>query len=144
MKARWRIALPLFGLVLFAVVTCQSIAGERLLVHNEGRYFWWSGMCLNSDPLNKRWKEPALCECSHIAKDCVEPISVDTYPSWVTRCLMILALPAFLVSAGTVQGMAHLGISEVVTFMTSMPLLICAWFYSVGWFFDRRKAKHSV
>src|SRR5579872_5554423 len=108
MKACWRIALPSLGLLLFAVVTYQSIASSRLLVHNDGRYFWWSGMCLNSDPLNKHWKEPALCECSHVAKNCVEPISADGYPGWITRCLMILALPAFLVSAATVQGTGSL------------------------------------
>jgi hypothetical protein len=48
------------------------------------------------------------------------------------------ALPAFLVGTGVVHGLARLGVSEVISFMVSMPLLIFAWFYLVGWLVDRR------
>jgi hypothetical protein len=44
---------------------------------------------------------------------------------------------AFLVGVGIVHGLARVGISEVTSFMVSMPLLIFAWFYFVGWLLDR-------
>jgi hypothetical protein len=52
---------------------------------------------------------------------------------------MLSALPAFVISAGIVGILARFGISEVTAFFVSMPLLIFAWFYLVGWLFDEEK-----
>lgn len=144
MKARWRITLPLCGLVLFGMVPHRSIAENRLLVHNDRRYFSWSGIRLDSDPLGKHSKGPAVRPCGDTEKDCfTEPMDVWVDPGWITMCLVILAFPAFLIGAATVDGTARLGGSEVVSFMVSMPLLIGAWFYFTGRFLDRRKSKRS-
>jgi hypothetical protein len=50
---------------------------------------------------------------------------------------MISALPAFVVGAISVKALAHLGISEVWSFVILMPFLIFAWFYFVGWLIER-------
>jgi hypothetical protein len=125
MRVRWKVVLPFCGLVLFAVVTYRSIVENRALVHNDGRYFFWSGLRLDSDPLKQH------------SESLGDPLDVWVDPGCVTRCLIISALPAFLVSAAAVQGLAKLGISEVLTFMVFAPLLILAWFYFFGWILDR-------
>jgi hypothetical protein len=53
------------------------------------------------------------------------------------RVLILSALPAFLFSSAVIRGFAKLGISEVASFMVTMPVFITAWFYSIGWFLDR-------
>jgi hypothetical protein len=40
-------------------------------------------------------------------------------------------IPAFVVGAAIVSGLARLGVSEVSTFILSIPVLIFAWFYFV-------------
>jgi len=56
---------------------------------------------------------------------------------------MLSALPAFVVGTAVVRALAHLGVSEVWSFMIVMPLLILAWFYFVGWLTDRWVHKRS-
>jgi hypothetical protein len=130
MRARWKVILPAFGLIAFAILTHRSITENHALVHNDGRYFWWSGIRLDSDPL----------KCSGVEKNCFsDPIDVWVDPGWMMRLLAVSALPAFIVGLATVHGLAKLGVSEIVTFMISVPLLIVVWFYLVGWFLDRRR-----
>jgi hypothetical protein len=56
---------------------------------------------------------------------------------------MFLALPAFLATAGIVGGFARLDVSEITSFFVSMPFLIVAWFYLIGWVFDRWHGKRK-
>jgi hypothetical protein len=56
---------------------------------------------------------------------------------WMARCLAISAFPAFLIGSGIVYGLSRFGISEVVSFTVSMPVLIAVWFYFVGRLVDR-------
>jgi hypothetical protein len=61
--------------------------------------------------------------------------------------LVLTAVPAFLAGAALIAGLGKLGVSQVWTFMLSMPLLIGAWFYLVGWLIDRwrgRRIKRAV
>jgi hypothetical protein len=37
-----------------------------------------------------------------------------------------------------VSSLGRLGISEILSFMIAMPLLIVAWYYFMGWMIDRR------
>ena len=60
------------------------------------------------------------------------------------KALVFTAIPAFLVGLAIVRGFARLGVSEVTTFMSTMPLCITLWFYSVGWLFDRWTYKRRV
>jgi hypothetical protein len=63
------------------------------------------------------------------------------HPGGVERSFVISALPAFIVGTLIVFGLGRLGISEVSSFMISMPLLTSAWFYFVGWLIDRWRLK---
>jgi hypothetical protein len=66
----------------------------------------------------------------------------DLADRWVDRgllekVLMISALPAFVLGGFVVGGLGRLGINQVSSFMFVMPVLISAWYYFIGWMFDR-------
>jgi hypothetical protein len=143
MRLRWRLILPSCGLLLFAILTYQSIAENRAF-HNS-RYVWWSALRLDSDPLNRHSATRTANACPDKAQNCipVEPIEIWIDPGWVTKCFMFLALPAFLGTAGIVSGLARLDVSEITSFFVSMPFLTVAWFYFIGWMFDRWHGKRE-
>jgi len=98
---------------------------------------------LDSDPLNKNPKPRSPCQdkkenCVHreLAYQWVQPGLLD-------KLLVVSALPAFLAGAAMVIGLSNLGIDEVLTFMVSMPILIFAWYYLVGWLIDRWSHKRK-
>ena len=145
MRIRWRVALPLFGLMLFAFGTYDSFGPGR--IHdNTGRYFRWSSFRLDSDPLNRRSRSATAVPCKDSTETCMatDPLEVYVDPGWLARCFILSALPAFLVGAGIVHSLSRLGVSEVTSFMISMPLLIFAWFYFVGWLLDRWREKRRA
>lgn len=138
---RWRPILCFWGLVLFGLLTYASIQGNREMRH--GRYFWWGAMRLDSDPLGK---QSALEPCTQGREGelCVEPIYILAEPGWLEKALVISALPAFLLGAVFVRGLARLGVSEFGSFMSTMPVLIVVWFYGVGWLLDRWQHRRSL
>jgi hypothetical protein len=144
MPKRWRIALPCIGLSLFIALTHGSLRMNRELQRSPSRYFWWTSIRLDSDPLNRHPKNTTT-PCKNGEQNCenweLRHIWVD--PSWVAKFLMLSALPAFVVGTAVVRGLAHLGVSEVWSFAIVMPLLILAWFYFVGWLIDRWVHKRS-
>jgi hypothetical protein len=58
-------------------------------------------------------------------------------PGWVPRALVLSAFPAFLLGGLIVSTLGHVGVSEVITFMVSTPVLIIARYYVVGWLVAR-------
>lgn len=64
-------------------------------------------------------------------------------PGHLAKSLVLTALPAFALGAIVVEGLAHVGVSEVWSFGAALPLLIFAWFYSVGWLVDHWFRKRS-
>lgn len=58
-------------------------------------------------------------------------------PGWLVKCLMLSALPAFLLEAVILNVLGRLGINQIWCFLITMPLLILAWFYFVSWLIDR-------
>ena len=40
-----------------------------------------------------------------------------------------------------VHGLGRLGVSEIASFMLTIPVFIALWFYSVGWLLDRWRYK---
>ena len=62
MRIRWRLILPVIGLVLFAIVSYGSFKRNRETGLANNRYFWWSSVRLNSDPLNKHPRVPTPCK----------------------------------------------------------------------------------
>jgi hypothetical protein len=142
MRKRWSLVLPLCGLALFLLGTYASFRFNREVFGNRPtRYFYWSSIRLDSDPLNKH-QYPYFLPCKSGEADCVEPqtIWVVEHGS-VSMLLRLAALPAFFAGVAIVRGLARLGVSEVATFLISMPLLILAWFYLIGWLIDRWRYK---
>lgn len=137
MRMRWRPTLCLWGLVLFGLLTYVSVQGNRKMQHGRySRYFYWGAVRLDLDPLGKQSTlEP--CAQGREGKLCVEPMDVWVEPGWLERALVVSALPAFLLGAVFVHGLARLGVSEFASFMSTMPVLIIVWFYGVGWLLDR-------
>jgi hypothetical protein len=45
----------------------------------------------------------------------------------------LVRVSAFIIGEIVIHGLARLGVSEVTSFMISMPLFIFGWYYSVAW-----------
>jgi len=129
---RWRIVLPAVGLFVFSVVSLHSFHVNAETQRTPTRYFWWSFIRLNSDPANKhRW-------------DTTWDLAdrwVDT--GFLEEFFLVSALPAFVLGGFIVGGLGKLGINQVSSFMFVMPILIFAWYYFMGWLFDRWIRKRS-
>ena len=126
---RWRLVLPVVPLMLFAVISYRSVRSNDAT----SRYFWWSSIPLDSEPLNK-----SHSACKLGIENCQVWGPDETFVSapLPERALFFSALPAFLLGS-LIEGMlGQLGISKVLTFMVSMPLLIGSWFYFLGWLID--------
>jgi hypothetical protein len=143
-RLQWKLILPLIGLVAFGGVTYNSARMNYGASPASHRYFWWSWIRLDSDPLNRdlRAAEPcgknALENCA--AWD-LNSIWVD--PGWLVIAFAVSAFPAFFVGMIIVRALRLLGISEILSFMIDMPLLIFAWYYFIGWMIDRRMKKQT-
>jgi len=144
MQMRWRIILPIVGLILFGGESYYSFRVNRETQHTPSRYFWWSAIRLDSDPANKRHRTTTTCEGGK--ENCVNWDLADRWvdPGLPDRLLMLSALPAFVVGGFAVTGLGRLGISQVSSFLFLMPLLILAWYYFIGWLVDRWTHKHLL
>jgi hypothetical protein len=138
---RWRVVLPIIGVLLFLGESSESVGMNRKA--HTSRYFYWSSIRLDSDPLNRHPRPLKLLPCKDQTENCVgfdsEYIWVD--PGWLAKLLILSAFPAFVFGGFAVHGLGRLGISEVRTFMVSMPLMIVTWYYLVGWLVDRWRYK---
>src|ERR1700737_608126 len=115
MRLRWRVILPSIGLLLFAAETHHSV---QTIAHSRGdRYFWWSLIRLDSDPLNKRVL-PRL-SCADGSVNCAQRVLQDMWidPGWLAKILMWSAFPAFVVNAFIIVLLGRLGVSQVLSFM---------------------------
>ena len=141
MRKRWRLVLPLCGLALFLLGTYASFRFNREVFGNRpSRYFYWSSIPLDSDPLNKH-QYPYFLPCESSEEHCFEPQTISVEPGLVSIVFRLVALPAFIVGLAIVRELARLGISEVATFLVSMPLLILAWFCLIGSLIDHWRYK---
>jgi|SRR6185369_3554678 len=129
MRISWKVVLPLVGLLLFAGVTYHSTRGWH---HVSSRYFWWSSIPLDSTPLSK--SESA---CKEGVENCQEwgPQSI-VVDGLLARALILSAIPAFFLGQLIAAELGRLGVSEVLTFMVLMPLLIVGWFCFLGRLID--------
>ncbi len=145
MKFRWRGFVPICGILLFGLGTYASIRMNEDIHNGAGRYFWWSALRLDSDPLNRHPSSRTSYSCNDSTENCgsLEPLGLWIDPGWVSKCFVLSALPAWLATIGIVRGLAQLGVSEITSFFVSMPLLTLAWFYSVGWMLDRWHGKRA-
>lgn len=145
MRMLWRLILPICGLLLFSGESYQSFRSARESHREHWRFFYWSSIRLDSAPLSSQ-PESVTRPCSNGAENCIEfdPEIIWVTPGPLTKLLEVSALPAFVVGAVVVVGLGRLGINEVISFMILMPLLICGWFYFLGWFIDRWRYKRSL
>jgi len=145
MRMRWRLALPIIGLTLFGAVTYHSVRMNRLGPSAPGRYFMWSAIRLDSDPLSRRVQLSNPCGSAN--EGCVgwDIRTIDSWPhpTWLERLFALSALPALVTASGITIGLGRLGTNEILSFMISMPLFSFAWFYFIGWLLDRRRYKRS-
>ena len=133
MRKRWRIVLPVIGLALFSAETYHSLRFNREM--NQGKYFWWSSFRLNSDPLNRQPKRSTPCKNGE--KNCWQLQEMWVDPGLLAQFQIWSAFPAFVTGGLAVVGLGRLGISQVLTFMFLMPVLIVIWYYCAGWVLDR-------
>src|SRR5579863_4636046 len=137
MRIRWSGILSILGLILFAAVTYRSLPANEHERIAPRRYYWWSSLRLDSDPLNKN-SAPAV-PCAAEIPNCSSGEFPNTKiaPGWLEKSLVVTAFPAFLVGFAIVAGLSKLGVDEVLTFFVSMPILLFGWFYLVGWLIER-------
>jgi hypothetical protein len=133
---RWRIVLPIVGLVLFAGVSYQSLQHERQTSHSQ--YFSWSSIRLDSDPLNQR--HAAVAPCRNAKGDCAswDPASLSVDPGPLAALLILSAFPAFVIGKLFVHALGRYGISEISSFIVVMPMLVAGWYYALGRFADHK------
>ena len=142
MRRRWQLLLPLFGLLLFAVGSYESIR----MNHDAGatRYRWWSNIRLDTDPLGRH--QPAFIPCKNDPQqNCADwaPVLIWVDPGPLAIAFRLSAFPAFSLSRLTVHGLGHFGVNEVATFYALTPILIALWFFCVGWLLDRLRSRRA-
>jgi hypothetical protein len=136
--------LPLTGLLLFAVGTFSSFRfNADLTARNQSykKYFYWSSIRLDRDPLNRN--PIAVRQCSPEDSDCRdwEQISVWVDPGWLAKVLMVSALPAFFIGRTLAVLLGRAGVSQLTTFIISVTVLMFIWYYFLGWIVHRLFAR---
>lgn len=146
MRWRWRFIFPACGLALFLIGMYQGFHLTRRVSRNHPpRYIYWGTVRLDSDPLNRRPIPHAVRPCSSGEENCLE-FEADYIwiePGLVEKAFVLSALPAFAISSLNISVLRRFGVSEVTMFFISMPPLIVAWFYALGWLLDRWRRKHA-
>ena len=137
MRLRGKLILPVAGLILFAGETYDSVRVNREGHHQPGRYFWWSSIRLDSDPLDRRPRAAPRCKIDE--ENCVSGDLTGMWvdPGWLTMLVTLSGLPAFVAGKIIVVGLGHLGINEIWSFMILIPILLFAWYYFIGLLVDR-------
>jgi hypothetical protein len=146
MRWPWRFIFPACGLALFLIGTYQGFHFTRQVYRNHpARYFYWGTVRLDSDPLNRHPLPRTVTPCSGGEENCVEfePDFIWVEPGLGEKAFILSALPAFAISSLSILVLRRFGISEVITFLVSMPPLIVAWFYALGWLLDRWRRKRA-
>jgi hypothetical protein len=142
---RWKLLFPIVALLVFVGISLHSYRVQREAIAASGRYFFWSTIRLDADPLNWHHQSP----CAKSQEPCVDWDVSDSvgwgrvHAGLLEKVLVVSALPAFLIASLVVFGLGRIGVSEVTSFMFSMPLLICVWFYCIGLLIDRRAYKRA-
>ena len=141
MRKSCRLAFPVIGIFLFSVVSYHSLRRENRETQN--KYFWWSSIRLDSDPLSRRNSGAIQIPCQDGKENCWELRTEWVDPGLLEQFLMLSAFPAFVVGGFAVRTLGRMGINQVSSFMFLMPVLICAWYYLIGWLLDRWISKRS-
>jgi hypothetical protein len=148
MRRFWRVALPIFGLLLFSLVSWHSFRvnrEEKQHLHVSNKYFYWSAIRLDTDPANRRnWD---VGKCKETDENCWEVREGWIDPGLLDRFLLLIAFPVFVLGRVTVRFFGTMGINKLTSFLLLMPVLLLVWFYFVGWALDfwlHRRPKRSA
>ncbi|PYU28713.1 MAG: hypothetical protein DMG31_19345 [Acidobacteria bacterium] len=136
MRVCWRLILPTLGLILFSAESFDSFQLNRQHKTSPQKYYYWASLALDSDPLNRHFGQTSPGDRWQLRSAWIDP-------GYLTQALMLSALPAFVLGALIVSALAHLGVSEVLSFTVAMPLLVFGWFYFVGGRIDQWIRKRS-
>jgi len=144
MRNFWKYCLPFVGLSIFVIISMASFRRDREL-HKvpPSRYFYWSSFRLDRDPLNRHPLSNVALPCDPPSANCVEwdPETLWIEPGWPTQILMYTAFPAFIAEGVVLAVFSRLGLNEITIFISSMPLLVAAWFFLVGYWIDRLRIR---
>ena len=135
MRVRWQLILPTLGLILFSAESFHSLQVNRQLRRSPQKYYYWVSFALDSDPLNRHFGQSP--------EDWRQLRSLWIDPGYSTQALILSALPAFVLGALIVHALAHMGVSEILSFAVAMPLFVFGWFYFVGGRIDHWVRKRS-
>lgn len=134
MKRRWSNILPIAGLLLFGWFTHQAYEREKA-VRIQMRYLYWGSLLLDRHPLTPVPPKVGLAW---------DPKFISVHRDYLFLLLQGTAFPCFLMVDVLMSGLGRLGASHVVTFFISMPLLLAAWYYFIGWAIDRRRHRREL
>jgi hypothetical protein len=139
MRNGCRHILPIIGLILFAAVTFNSVSVNGRVHHHPSKYFYWSGLQLDTDPLDKNRQLERPCQEGEETANCTgwDLLGMWHDPGWLAKASLFSGLPAFVLSFVILMGLGQLGVSQLVSFMVLMPPLLFAWYYFLGWMIDR-------
>src|SRR5258708_30112524 len=118
----WRGTVPMVGLILVAAVSYRSMPVNHHEQEAPRKYYWWSSLRLDSDPLNENPQLAAPCAIEKQNCSNGEFPNIKIVPSWLDRFLIISALPAFLAGSAMLVVLSEAGLDEVLPFMVSMPI----------------------
>src|SRR5258708_12368138 len=96
MQLRWSAILALIGLFLFTAVAYRSMPANHHEREAPRRYYWWSSLRLDSDPLDRN---PAPAKpCPEGIANCSngETPNVKIAPGWLEKFLVVSPFPPFL------------------------------------------------
>jgi hypothetical protein len=130
-----RLILPFLAITAFSAQSFVSLRVNRQLGTIPRKYYSWSSIRLDADPLNRH--PTVLAPCKSGGEDCQwQPVFIWIDSGYLTKSFMLISLPAFALGAASIGGLARFGVNEVWSFMLLTPLFIIGWFYSVGWFIE--------
>lgn len=130
---RWRVILPTLGLLLFVLEVYDSNRDWKIHA-SPSRYTWWASIRLDSDPMNRDPRSRGINAENRARWD--GPLKIVD-PGYLANVSFFSGVPAFLASMVITAALGRLGISQVLTFMISTPILLFAWYYVLGWLLDR-------
>jgi hypothetical protein len=138
MRKLFRVALPTAAVIAFGAISYGSYHNAQQHHQLQARYFVWSTLRLDSDPLGKRYPSP--CANLNTGESCFvwEDLAIYRHPSNAERVFVLLDFPAMIVGMFVSFMLGRIGVNEIWTFMISIPLLTAAWCFLVGRILDRR------
>jgi hypothetical protein len=137
MAIRWKVVLPVVGLIVFAGISWHSYRNPSEGNAAVGRYFYVGSVIrLDSHPPPERTPAP----CDSAKEPCVsmgiEDVGLWHHPGTLERIITFCVLPAFFIGLFITGVLGRFDMNQIVAYMISMPLLIFDWFYCVGWLID--------